>query len=135
MMIRSLLAVMVMVAGLYGLGFLQALEATDSLTQQLNEKSFAEAKVLYTELLNRNYKPAKVNFNLGEIAYNQKSYTSAIEHYKTSISLFEKAAYTPTLLSHTASSFEKLGKTKEAQSFYKALKESYPDSPEAKKVK
>ena len=28
-----------------------------------------------------------------------------------------------------------LGKTKEAQSFYKALKESYPDSPEAKKVK
>ena len=26
-------------------------------------------------------------------------------------------------------------KTKEAQSFYKALKEGYPDSPEAKKVK
>lgn len=100
-----------------------------------DKKSFTEAKTLYAELLNRNYKPAKINFNLGEIAYNQKSYTSAIEHYKTSISLFEKAAYTPTLLSHTASSFEKLGKTKEAQSFYKALKEGYPDSPEAKKVK
>lgn len=99
------------------------------------KKSFAEAKVLYTELLNRNYKPAKVNFNLGEIAYDQKSYTAAIEHYKTSISMFDKAAYTPTLLYHTASSFEKLGKAKEAQSFYKALKESYPDSPEAKKVK
>lgn len=106
-------------------------EADDLYTK----KSFAEAKVLYTELLNRNYKPAKINFNLGEIAYDQKSYTSAIEHYKMSISLFDKATYTPTLLLHTASSFEKLGKTKEAQNFYKALKEGYPDSPEAKKIK
>jgi len=99
------------------------------------KKSYAEAKVLYSELLNRNYKPAKVNFSLGEISFNQKSYTSAIEHYKTSISMFDKAAYTPTLLYHTASSFEKLGKTKEAQNFYKALKDGYPDSPEAKKIK
>lgn len=99
------------------------------------KKSYVDAQPLYTELLNRNYKPAKVNFNLGEIAYNQKSYSSAIEYYKSSIALFDKAAYTPTLLYHTGASFEKLGKTKEAQGFYKALKESYPDSPEAKKVK
>lgn len=99
------------------------------------KKSYNEAKVLYGELLNRNYKPAKVNFNLGEIAYTQKSYTSAIEHYKTSISLAEKTAYAPTLLYHTGSSFEKLSKNKEAQTFYKALKDTYPDSPEAKKVK
>lgn len=100
-----------------------------------NKKSYPQAKAIYTELLNRNYKPSKVNYNLGEISYNDKAYTSAIEHYKTSISLFDKAPYTPTLLYHTASSFEKLGKTKEAQSFYKALKDGYPDSPEAKKVK
>lgn len=100
-----------------------------------SKKSYPQAKALYTELLNRNYKPSKVNFNLGEISYNDKAYTSAIEHYKTSISLFDKAPYTPTLLYHTASSFEKLGKAKEAQSFYKALKDGYPDSPEAKKVK
>lgn len=99
------------------------------------KKSFAEAKVIYDELLHRNYKPAKVNFNLGEIAYNQKSYAAAIEYYKTSISLFDKAAYTPTLLLNTASSFEKLGKNKEAQAFYKALKDGYPTSPEAKKAK
>lgn len=99
------------------------------------KKSYPEAQALYTELLNRNYKPAKVNFNLGEIAYSQKSYSTAIEHYKSSIALFDKAAYTPTLLYHTGASFEKLGKTKEAQGFYKALKDSYPDSPEAKKVK
>lgn len=100
-----------------------------------DKKSYAEAQTLYTELLNRNYKPAKVNFNLGEISFSQKSYTTAIEHYKSSIALFDKAAYTPTLLYHTGASFEKLGKTKEAQGFYKALKENYPDSPEAKKVK
>lgn len=99
------------------------------------KKSYAEAQAFYTELLNRNYKPAKVNFNLGEISFSQKSYSTAIEHYKSSIALFDKAAYTPTLLYHTGASFEKLGKTKEAQGFYKALKENYPDSPEAKKVK
>ena len=99
------------------------------------KKSYSDAQPLYTELLNRNYKPAKVNFNLGEIAYNQKSYSAAIEYYKSSIALFDKAAYTPTLLYHTGASFEKLGKTKEAQGFYKALKDSYPNSPEAKKVK
>jgi TolA-binding protein len=99
------------------------------------KKSYGEAKVIYDELLHRNYKPAKVNFTLGEIAYNQKSYAAAIEYYKTSISLFDKAAYTPTLLLNTASSFEKLGKNKEAQAFYKALKDGYPTSPEAKKAK
>lgn len=99
------------------------------------KKSYSDANALYTELLNRNYKPAKVNYTMGEISYAQKSYASAIEHYKTSIALFDKASYTPTLLYHTGSSFEKLGKTKEAQAFYKALKENYPNSPEAKKVK
>ena len=100
-----------------------------------DKKSYPEAQALYTELLNRNYKPAKVNFNLGEIAYSQKSYTAAIEHYKSSMALFDKAPYTPTLLYHTGSSFEKLGKLKEAQGFYKALKDNFPNSPEAKKVK
>lgn len=99
------------------------------------KKSYNEAKILYDELLHRNYKPAKINFNLGEMAFSQKSYSTAIEHYKASIAAFDKAAYTPTLLYHTGLSFEKLGKTKEAQGFYKALKDGYPDSPEAKKVK
>lgn len=100
-----------------------------------DKKSFKESKIYYEELIKRNYKPAKHNFLLGEIAYNSKSYTDAIEYYKTSISLFDKASYTPTLLYHTGSSFEKLGKSKDAQTFYKALKQGYPDSPEAKKVK
>jgi len=101
----------------------------------LDKKSYPEAQTLYTELLHRNYKPAKINFSLGEAAYNQKAYSTAIEHYKASISASDKAAYMPALLYHTGASFEKLSKTKEAQGFYKALKDGYPDSPEAKKVK
>ena len=101
----------------------------------LEKKSYPEAQTLYTELLHRNYKPAKTNFSLGEAAFNQKAYSTAIEHYKASISASDKAAYTPTLLYHTGASFEKLGKIKEAQGFYKALKEGYPNSPEAKKIK
>lgn len=99
------------------------------------KKSYPEAQALYKELLHRNYKPAKTNFSLGEVAYNQKAYSTAIEHYKASISASDKAAYTPALLYHTGASFEKLGKTKEAQGFYKALIEGYPNSPEAKKIK
>lgn len=99
------------------------------------KKSYNDAQAYYKELLNRNYKPAKVNFTLGEIAYTQKAYSGAIEYYKASIALHDKAAYIPTLLYHTGSSFDKLGKGKEAQSFYKALKENYPTSPEAKSVK
>ncbi len=99
------------------------------------KKSYNDAQAYYKELLNRNYKPAKVNFTLGEISYTQKAYSGAIEYYKASIALHDKAAYIPTLLYHTGSSFDKLGKGKEAQSFYKALKENYPTSPEAKSVK
>ncbi len=101
----------------------------------VSKKSYSQAKVIYAELLKRNYKPAKVNFDLGEIAYDEKSYKGAIEYYKTSMGLFDKAPYTPTLLYHTGSSFDKLGKSKEAQGFYKALKDTYPTSPEAKQVK
>lgn len=119
----------------------KALSAKDSATlmkeaeELFEKKAYTESKKIYTELIARNYKPARANFVLGEIAYAQKSYSAAIEHYKTSIGLFDKAVYTPTLLYHTASSFEKLGKKSEARNFYKALKEGYPDSPEAKKVK
>ncbi|MDD3463121.1 MAG: hypothetical protein PHW07_05710 [Sulfurospirillaceae bacterium] len=98
------------------------------------KKAYNDAKVHYENLLERNYKPAKANFYLGEIAFIQKSYASAIEHYKQSIALYDKASYVPTLLYHTGISFEKLGKSKEAKGFFKALKDGYPDSSEAKKL-
>jgi len=40
----------------------------------------------------------------------------------------------PTLLYHTGISFSKLNKTKQAKQFFDALKQSYPNSKEAKSL-
>lgn len=91
-----------------------------------------EAQERYEFLLSKNHKPALANFYLGEISYQQKAYNNAIKYYQQSISLYDKADYTPKLLYHTAISFDKIGDTPSANRFYKALKLGYPDSKEAK---
>ncbi|HIP30740.1 MAG TPA: tetratricopeptide repeat protein [Sulfurospirillum arcachonense] len=103
-------------------------------TSLFNKKSYSESKLRFTQLIKKNYKPARSNFYLGEIAYFQKSYTTAIEHYKKSISLYDKADYMPVLLYHTGISFSKLKKSSQATQFFNALKQSYPDSKEAKSI-
>ncbi len=99
------------------------------------KRDYNGAKIRYERLAKIKYKPARSNFMLGEIAYKQKSYKKAIEYYKKSISLYDKASYIPTLLYHTGVSLSKLKKNKEAKKFFDALKNSYPDSKEAKSLK
>lgn len=103
-------------------------------TELFNKKSYSESKIRFGQLIQKNYKPARSNYYLGEIAYFQKSYTIAIEHYKKSISLYDKADYMPALLYHTGISFSKLKKNAQATQFFDALKQSYPDSKEAKSL-
>jgi TolA-binding protein len=103
-------------------------------TALFNKKSYNEAKLRFSELLKKNYKPARSNYYMGEIAYFQKSYTTAIEHYKKSISLYDKADYMPALLYHTGISFSKLKKSSQATQFFNALKQGYPNSKEAKSI-
>ncbi|MGB2552044.1 tetratricopeptide repeat protein [Campylobacter sp. MOP51] len=91
-----------------------------------------DAKDRYEFLITKNHKPAAANFYLGEISYQQKAYNNAIKYYQQSISLYDKADYTPKLLYHTAISFDKIGDTASANRFYKALKLGYPESKEAK---
>jgi tetratricopeptide repeat protein len=91
-----------------------------------------EAKERYDYLVGKNFRPAAANFYLGEISYQQKSYSNAIKYYQKSIELYDKAEYTPKLLYHTAISFDKIKDTSSANRFYKALKLGYPDSKEAK---
>lgn len=100
-----------------------------------NKKSYEASKTRFTQLLEKNYKPARSNYYLGEIAYFQKSYKTAIAHYKKSISLYDKADYIPTLLYHTGISFTKLKENTQAKQFFDALKQGYPDSKEAKSLK
>lgn len=103
--------------------------------EYFNAKEYDDSKVRFTQLVQKNYKPARSNYYLGEIAYFQKDYNTAISHYKTSISLYDKATYIPTLLYHTGISFSKLKENSQAKQFFDALKQGYPDSKEAKSLK
>jgi TolA-binding protein len=98
-------------------------------------KKYEDAKSEFAELIKRRYKPARCNYYLGEISYYTKKYSDAVAYYKKSLSLYDKANYVPTLLFHTAISFEKMGKKSEAKKFYLALEANYPDSTEAKMAK
>jgi len=100
-----------------------------------NDKSYESSKDRFIQLVEKNYKPARSNYYLGEIAYFQQSYKTAIAHYKKSISLYDKATYIPTLLYHTGISFTKLKDSTQAKQFFDALKQGYPDSKEAKSLK
>ncbi|TQR30316.1 hypothetical protein DMB92_07590 [Campylobacter sp. MIT 99-7217] len=90
------------------------------------------AKDKFEYLISKNYKPAASNFYLGEIEYKQKRYANAIGYYKKSAMIYSKAKYMPELLYHTAISLDKVGNTKEANGFYRALKAEYPNTPQAK---
>ncbi len=48
---RGLVAIIVMIVGLYGIGFLEALEATDTLKIHLQDKSFTETNRLLAKRL------------------------------------------------------------------------------------
>lgn len=100
--------------------------------RDLDANALEEAAAKFDYLTKNQYKPAKVNFYLGEVKYKQKSYGSAISYYKKSSAISTKGDYYPKLLYHTAISLDKIGDTQSANGFYKALKANYPDSPEAK---
>jgi TolA-binding protein len=95
-------------------------------------KDYNKSKPYFQELSLRNHRPARSSFVLGEIAYFNENWNEAIVQYKKSAELYDKAAYTPKLLYHTAISFDKIKDTASANQFYKLLKSSYPDTVEAK---
>ena len=98
-------------------------------------KNYNSAIPKYEKLVEVNYKPAESNFYLGEMWYIRKKYDLAISHFKKSAVLYDKAAYMPTLLLHSAISFEKTKDKDNAKSFYSTLIDLYPNSNEAKTAK
>ena len=98
-------------------------------------KAYTTAIPKYEKLIEVNYKPAENNFYLGEMWYKRKKYDTAISHFKKSAMLNDKAAYMPTLLLHSAISFENVKDKENAKSFYGTLIELYPNSNEAKTAK
>ena len=65
----------------------------------------------------------------------RKKYDVAISHFKKSAMLNDKAAYMPTLLLHSAISFENVKDKDNAKNFYNTLVGLYPDSEESKIAK
>ncbi|MDL0088894.1 tetratricopeptide repeat protein [Campylobacter gastrosuis] len=106
-------------------------EIFDEAVKLFNSNKNDEAKAYFEHLISKNNRPATSNFYLGEIAYKEKSYATAIKHYQKSIELDDKASYLPKLLYHTGISFDKVGDTNSANRFYRALKVGYPDTKEA----
>lgn len=106
-----------------------------SAKEDFSSNNYKSANSKFNRLSEANYKPAEVNFYLGEIAYNKKKYDTAIGHFKKSAMLNDKASYMPKLLLHSAISFEKSGDKDNAKTFYSTLTELYPDSSESKAAK
>lgn len=103
--------------------------------KDFDAKSYDSSTQKFDKLLEANYKPAEVNFYMGQNWYMRKKYDVAISHYKKSAILNDKAAYMPTLLLHSAISFEKIKDKDNAKSFYSTLVDLYPNSSEAKVAK
>ena len=100
-----------------------------------DSKKYEASTPKYEKLLEANYKPAEVNYYLAQNWYMRKKYDIAISYYKKSAILNDKAAYMPTLLLHSAISFEKTKDKENAKSFYSTLIDLYPNSSEAKEAK
>lgn len=95
---------------------------------------FTKAIPILEHLINQRHRPAECNYYLGEIHYYRKNYKEALHYFKTSMILYDKAAYLPKLLLHSAESFESLGDIENAKNFYTTIVDVYPKSPEAKEA-
>jgi len=100
-----------------------------------SKKRYSDAKIYFSHLIKNHYKPATSNYYLGEIAYREGRYNDAIAYYKKSASLYDKSSFMPTLLLHTAVSFQRIGDKAQAKQFYESLIQLYPKSDAAKVAK
>lgn len=99
--------------------------------QLFSKRSYQAAKEHFETMLADNYKPAATNYYLGEVAYYTHQYMDAVNYYKTSASLYDKAGYMDVLYLHTAISLEKSGETEQANSFYDHVIATYPNKKSA----
>jgi len=95
-----------------------------------------KAKELFLYTLSKKYLPATSSYYLGEIAFKEKKYDTALGYYKKSVEYYSKpSSFTPRLLFHTGVSFEKLGDKKSAEITFKKLIHDFPKSKYAELAK
>lgn len=100
-----------------------------------DKKKYDESIKLYKRLIDKNYKPARSHYMIGEMYYYKNNYADAIAYFKKSASLYSKADYMPILMIHTAVAMDKTGDKKNARTFYEAIIGKYPKSDYAKTAK
>ncbi len=103
--------------------------------QNYDKQYYTKSIEQYTHLIQKQYKPARAHYMIGEMKYYRKNYSDAIAYFKKSASLYSKASYMPTLMLHTAISMQNTGDKKNAKSFYNGIIAKYPDSEQAKTAK
>lgn len=97
-------------------------------------KKYSESEVYFNQMVQKKYKTPYALYMLGEIAYEQKDYKSAVARYKQSASADEKAGYMPSLLLHSGVSMQKSGDKVSAKAFYQAVIAKYGSSGAAKEA-
>ena len=104
--------------------------------QSLYEKKFYTKSIkYYTYLIDKNYKPARAHYMIGEMNYYRKNYADAIAYFKKSASVYPDSVYMPILMLHTALSMDKTGDKKNAKAFYNGIIVKYPESKYADDAK
>lgn len=98
-------------------------------------KEYEAAKIRFEWLISINHKKADSYFYLGEIAFINKNHNDAIKYYKESVMISDKSTYMPTLLLHTAQSFNATKDIKNYNKFLDSLIGNYPTSKEAQEAK
>jgi len=100
-----------------------------------DNKRYAQAIQFYSYLIERNYKPARAHYMIGDMNYYRKNYAEAIAYYKKSAKLYSKAKYMPLLMLNTAYSMQHVGDTRNAKAFFGGVIKKYPTSKYAKEAK
>lgn len=100
----------------------------------IKKKEFDSAKTLLDQLTQGDYKIAEVYFMLGDIAFGKKQYGDAIEFYRKSTVIDDKATYMPVLLWRTAWSFKYLKDEDNYKRFIDLIVALYPDSEQARRI-
>lgn len=103
--------------------------------KHFNNKRYTKSIEMYSYLIEKNYKPARAHYMIGEMKYYRKDYSEAIAYFKKSAKLYSKASYMPDLMLHTAFAMKYNGDKKNAKSFFRAITKKYPKSVHAKEAK
>jgi len=100
-----------------------------------SNRNYNLAREYFLKALEQNYKLASTYFYLGEISFYNQNYSEAINYYKKSASIYDKASYMKYLYLHTAISLKNIGDTQKANEFFQFIIDTYPNTKVAEIAK